>query len=167
MKEVAEESMKRAAVEKNSSSPDNLLTVSGDGTWKTRGHLPLIGVCTVIGVETGDSDTKTFNAVSANKPYGDDHLIQKIECVGHEKKGMGTRLRKLKLVYDYFLWGYVKSLVYADKPQTVDHLEDNIRRVIADIRPQMLEKVIENWTSRLGYIRASRGSPLPGIIFKM
>ncbi|GFV24644.1 putative LOC100569746 [Trichonephila clavipes] len=41
---------------------------------------------------------------------------------------------------DYFLWGYVKSLVYADKPQTLDHLEDNIRRVIADIRPQMLEK---------------------------
>ncbi|GFV57814.1 uncharacterized protein TNCV_3071931 [Trichonephila clavipes] len=68
---------------------------------------------------------------------------------------------------DYFLWGYVKSLVYADKPQTLDHLEDNIRRVIADIRPQMLEKVIENWTSRLDYIRVSRGSPMPEIIFKM
>ncbi|GFW11490.1 uncharacterized protein TNCV_3810091 [Trichonephila clavipes] len=68
---------------------------------------------------------------------------------------------------DYFLWGYVKSLVYADKPQTPDHLEDNIHRVIADIRPHMLEKVIENWTSRLDYIRASRGSPMPEIIFKM
>ncbi|GFX68837.1 transposable element Tc3 transposase [Trichonephila clavipes] len=34
---------------------------------------------------------------------------------------------------DYFLWDYVKSLVYADKPQTLDHLEDNIRSVIADI----------------------------------
>ncbi|GFX79831.1 uncharacterized protein TNCV_4981431 [Trichonephila clavipes] len=68
---------------------------------------------------------------------------------------------------DYFLWGYVKSLVYADKPQTLDHLEDNIRRVIADIRPQMLGKVIENWTSRLDYIRASRGSHMPEIIFKM
>ncbi|GFW88145.1 DUF4817 domain-containing protein [Trichonephila clavipes] len=68
---------------------------------------------------------------------------------------------------DYFLWSYVKSLVYADEPQTLDHFEDNIRRVIADIRPQMLEKVIENWTSRLDYIRASRGSPMPEIIFKM
>ncbi|GFV80398.1 transposable element Tc3 transposase [Trichonephila clavipes] len=67
----------------------------------------------------------------------------------------------------YFLWGYVKLLVYAHKPQTLDYLEDNIRRVIADIRPQMLEKVIENWTSRLDYIRASRGSPMPEIIFKM
>ncbi|GFU73022.1 hypothetical protein TNCV_4637561 [Trichonephila clavipes] len=43
--------------------------------------------------------------------------------------------------------GFVKSLVYADKPQTLDHLEDNIRCVIAAIRPQMLEKVIENWTT--------------------
>ncbi|GFS93815.1 putative DD41D transposase [Trichonephila clavipes] len=68
---------------------------------------------------------------------------------------------------DYFLWGYVKSLVYADKPQTLDPLEDNIHRVIVDIRPQMLEKVIENWTSRLDYIRVSRGSPMPEIIFKM
>ncbi|GFS70962.1 transposase [Trichonephila clavipes] len=68
---------------------------------------------------------------------------------------------------DYFLWGYVKSLVYADKPQTLHNLEDNIRRVIADIRPQMLEKVIENWTSRLEYIRTSRDSPMPEIIFKM
>ncbi|GFV07285.1 hypothetical protein TNCV_1312831 [Trichonephila clavipes] len=68
---------------------------------------------------------------------------------------------------DYFLWGYVKSLVYADKPQTLDHLEDNIRRVIADIRPQMLEKVIENWSSKLDYIRASRGSHMPETVFKM
>ncbi|GFV34742.1 hypothetical protein TNCV_1450461 [Trichonephila clavipes] len=68
---------------------------------------------------------------------------------------------------DYFLWGYVKSLVYADKPQTLDHLEDNIRRVIADIRPQMLEKVIENWTSRLDYIPVIRGSHMPEITFKM
>ncbi|GFU50258.1 uncharacterized protein TNCV_300911 [Trichonephila clavipes] len=49
----------------------------------------------------------------------------------------------------------------------LDHLEDNIRRVIVDKRPQMLEKFIENWTCRLDYIRASRGSPMPEIIFKI
>ncbi|GFV65855.1 putative DD41D transposase [Trichonephila clavipes] len=32
---------------------------------------------------------------------------------------------------DYFLWGYVKSLVYADKPQTLDHLEENIRVLLS------------------------------------
>ncbi|GFW52599.1 hypothetical protein TNCV_405271 [Trichonephila clavipes] len=31
----------------------------------------------------------------------------------------------------------------------------------------MLEKVIENWTPRLDYIRGSRGSPMPEIIFKI
>ncbi|GFY07057.1 uncharacterized protein TNCV_4203281 [Trichonephila clavipes] len=34
---------------------------------------------------------------------------------------------------DYFLWVYVKSLVYADKPQTLDHLEDNILAVLLPI----------------------------------
>ncbi|GFU17442.1 DUF4817 domain-containing protein [Trichonephila clavipes] len=85
---------------------------------------------------------------------------------GHNVTVNGNRSRDL-IPLDYFLWGYVKSLVYADKPQTLDHLEDNIRRIIADIRPQMLEKVIENWTSRLDYIRASRGSPMPEILFKI
>ncbi|GFV60438.1 transposable element Tc3 transposase [Trichonephila clavipes] len=66
----------------------------------------------------------------------------------------------------YCLWGYVKSLVHVDKPQTLDHLEDNIRRVIADIPPQMLEKVIEKSTFRLDYIQASHGSRMPEIIFK-
>ncbi|GFX95550.1 DUF4817 domain-containing protein [Trichonephila clavipes] len=68
---------------------------------------------------------------------------------------------------DYFLWSYVKSLAYADKPQTLDHLEDFIRRVIAIYGNKCWKKVIENWTSRLDYIRASRGSPMPDIIFKM
>ncbi|GFW12784.1 transposable element Tc3 transposase [Trichonephila clavipes] len=68
---------------------------------------------------------------------------------------------------DYFMWVYVKSLGYLDKSQTLDHLEGKICHVIADIRLQMLEKVIENWTSRLDYIRASRGSHMPEIIIKM
>ncbi|GFW15708.1 DUF4817 domain-containing protein [Trichonephila clavipes] len=68
---------------------------------------------------------------------------------------------------DYFLWSYVKSLVYADKPQTLDHLEDNIRRVIADIRPQMLEKVIKNWTSDWTTSEPAVAVICPEIIFKM
>ncbi|GFV74115.1 hypothetical protein TNCV_4510221 [Trichonephila clavipes] len=75
------------------------------------------------------------------------------------------------------IWSEAKPQVYVETPlhpekltvwpQTLDHLEDNIRRVIADIRPQTLEKVIENWTSSLDYILASRGSPMPEIIFKI
>ncbi|GFV22338.1 putative DD41D transposase [Trichonephila clavipes] len=68
---------------------------------------------------------------------------------------------------DYFLWGYVKSLVYADNPQTLDHLKTTFAVLLPIYGHKLLEKVIENWTSRLDYIRASRGSPMPEIIFKM
>ncbi len=67
---------------------------------------------------------------------------------------------------DYFLWGYVKSQVYTDKPQTLNDLEANIRRVIGGIQPQLLERVFENWTSRLGFLRERNGAHMPEIIFK-
>ncbi|GFU14436.1 uncharacterized protein TNCV_328971 [Trichonephila clavipes] len=68
---------------------------------------------------------------------------------------------------DYFLWGYVKSLVYADKPQTLDHLKTTFAVLFPIYGHKCWKKVIENWTSRLDYIRASRGSHMPEIIFKM
>ncbi|GFV43589.1 uncharacterized protein TNCV_1613631 [Trichonephila clavipes] len=58
-------------------------------------------------------------------------------------------------------------MVYADNPQTLDHLEDNIRQCYCRYTATNVGKVIENWTSRLDYIRASRGSPLSEIIFKI
>jgi len=67
---------------------------------------------------------------------------------------------------DYFLWGYVKSLVYADKPATIDALEASIVRVIRDIRPAVLEKVAKNWTSRMHFVKNSRGAHMPEIVFK-
>ncbi|GFT11106.1 uncharacterized protein TNCV_1084581 [Trichonephila clavipes] len=139
MKEVAEKSMNRAAVEENSLSPDNLLTVldrevlssfcKGCDSYKEvkfgikynkwqRAHkiscrknysgsackMEVDGMLRIFNRSEklhhlkysnyiGDDDTKTFNALSENKPYGDDHLIQKIECVGHVQKRMCTRLR--------------------------------------------------------------------------
>ncbi|GFU67447.1 hypothetical protein TNCV_1599291 [Trichonephila clavipes] len=67
----------------------------------------------------------------------------------------------------------VKSLVYADKPKNLDHLEDNIRRVIAEYtaitRPIYGHKCWKK-SSKIGrpdWTRASRGCPMPEIIFKM
>ncbi|GBN23147.1 hypothetical protein AVEN_71593-1 [Araneus ventricosus] len=51
--------------------------VSGDGTWKTRGHSSLVGVCTVIGAESGkviDIDVTSSYCKScevSNKLYSD------------------------------------------------------------------------------------------------
>ena len=44
----------------------------------------------------GDGDSKSFNTVCAAQPYGKDVTIDKLECVGHVQKRMGSRLRKLK-----------------------------------------------------------------------
>lgn len=43
----------------------------------------------------GDGDSKTYSGVLESKPYGEDFLIVKKECVGHVQKRMGTRLRDL------------------------------------------------------------------------
>lgn len=60
--------------------------------------------------------------------------------------------------HGYFLLGYAILFVYADKPETIDALEENIRRIIADIQ------VVENWASWLEFVRTSHGGHLPEII---
>lgn len=50
---VAEKSMNSAAYEEVELMGSSCIDVSGDGTWKTRGHTSRIGVCTVIGDKTG------------------------------------------------------------------------------------------------------------------
>lgn len=45
---------------------------------------------------------------------------------------------------DFFLWGYVKSLVYANKPEMLEDLRANIEREIAAIPVELCGRVIEN-----------------------
>ncbi|GFV50872.1 hypothetical protein TNCV_3921651 [Trichonephila clavipes] len=52
-RELADDSRKNAAKEEVSASGSNEICVSGDGTWKTRGHTSRIGMCSVIGDVTG------------------------------------------------------------------------------------------------------------------
>ncbi|XP_052128327.1 uncharacterized protein LOC113205481 isoform X2 [Frankliniella occidentalis] len=47
----------------------------------------------------GDGDSKTYPALVKAKPYGDELIPEKAECVGHVQKRMGTRLRTLKKSY--------------------------------------------------------------------
>lgn len=67
---------------------------------------------------------------------------------------------------DFFLWGYVKSLVYGNKPTTIDQLENNIIQTIGEIQPDLCNRVIQNWTSRIESCKRSRGGHLNDIIFK-
>lgn len=44
----------------------------------------------------GDGDSKGFAEVANSMPYGEEVLVQKLECIGHVQKRMGTRLKNLK-----------------------------------------------------------------------
>ena len=66
---------------------------------------------------------------------------------------------------DYYLWGAVKYKCYADKPETIHALKDNFREAIGEIQLHTIDNVFKNWTDRVGYRIASRGSHLNEIIF--
>ncbi|KZC03744.1 hypothetical protein WN55_06391, partial [Dufourea novaeangliae] len=67
---------------------------------------------------------------------------------------------------DYFFWGYLKSMVYANKRRTHDALRLNIGRCIRDISPELLHKVIENWVHRIRSCARSRGKHLNDVLLK-
>jgi len=42
---------------------------------------------------------------------------------------------------DFFLWGYLKSQVYTNKPQTIDALKVNVTNAIEQIQPESHRKL--------------------------
>lgn len=63
-----------------------------------------------------------------------------------------------------FLRGYVKSLDYVGRPQTINALKDNITHVIRDIERDICMKVFENLTSTLSSTQKNNGDYLADII---
>ena len=66
---------------------------------------------------------------------------------------------------DYYLGDAVKDKCYADKPETIDALKDNVREAIGEIQLHTIDNVLKNWTDRVSYCMASRGRHLNEIIF--
>ena len=66
---------------------------------------------------------------------------------------------------DYFLWGYLKSLVYKDRPQTLEDLQNAIRTEIANIPLSMLERVDQSFQNRLNQFIDNGGGHLKDICF--
>ena len=44
----------------------------------------------------GDGDSSTSSAILECKPYREDCVPNKLECIGHVQKRVGSRLRRLK-----------------------------------------------------------------------
>ncbi|KOC60664.1 hypothetical protein WH47_07117, partial [Habropoda laboriosa] len=51
---------------------------------------------------------------------------------------------------NFFLWGFLKSKVYANDPKTIDELKNNITAAINEIEFQLCENVMENLVKRNG-----------------
>jgi hypothetical protein len=68
---------------------------------------------------------------------------------------------------DFFLWGYLKALVYQTKPRTLDELKDSIRREVEVISEEMLARVLTNFTERLALCVEQNGSHLADVIFRV
>ena len=66
---------------------------------------------------------------------------------------------------NYYLCRAVKDKCYADKPETIDALKDNIREAIGEIQLHTIDNVLKNWTDRVDYCMASRDSHLNENIF--
>ena len=66
---------------------------------------------------------------------------------------------------DFFLWGHIKSLVYANKPATLDDLKDNIQREIANVPVEMCARVVENWVQIIDRCKRARGGHMTDIEF--
>ena len=57
---------------------------------------------------------------------------------------------------DIYLWGYLTSKVYIDKPRTLAQLKTNIESEIAAIPRAIRKKVIENALKRAHYVKIGR-----------
>ena len=58
---------------------------------------------------------------------------------------------------DYFLWGYLKDMVYKNNPRTIKDLKNNIRKEIRQISPETLGRVMANFTRRQNNVIETRG----------
>lgn len=58
---------------------------------------------------------------------------------------------------DFFLWGYLKSKVYVNRPQNINDLKERIRQEIRRITPDVISNVQNEFISRLGYCQIANG----------
>lgn len=69
------------------------------GNMETQAVVEMFKRSTTRGVKyknyIGDGDSKVYSNVCDAKPYGENYVVNKKECVGHVQKRMGKRLRDL------------------------------------------------------------------------
>lgn len=59
---------------------------------------------------------------------------------------------------DYFLWGYLKSKVYLNRPANLEDLKARIRQEIRRISPEVIANIQSEFIRRLGYCQVVNGA---------
>jgi hypothetical protein len=83
-----------------------------------------------------------------------------------ERDFSARRAHPMQPLLTFFLWGYLKSLVYTDRPRTLAPLRENIRQAIATIPIAMLERVHRHFGIRVNQCIANGGRHFLDIILK-
>ena len=65
---------------------------------------------------------------------------------------------------DFYLWGYLKDHVYANRPTTLDELKDSIVREIRAISQETCVRVFDNFLKRIRLCRERIGGHLEHVI---
>lgn len=58
---------------------------------------------------------------------------------------------------DFFLWGYLKSKVYVNRPDNLEDLKLRIQQEIEQISPQTIQNVLSGFRNRLAYCQEVNG----------
>jgi len=67
---------------------------------------------------------------------------------------------------DFFLWGYLKAMVYEQRPLTLEVLKEAIRQEVAAITPEIILNVIDNYQERLHQFINIQSRHLSDVLFK-
>ena len=59
---------------------------------------------------------------------------------------------------DFFLWGYIKNIVYAEKIRNIQHLQERITSVIETVTRDMIQKTWQEIELHLDVSRATNGA---------
>ncbi|XKL67289.1 hypothetical protein PGB90_002780 [Kerria lacca] len=66
---------------------------------------------------------------------------------------------------DYFFWGYVKDLCYANRSSTIEKLKNEIMRIFNTLETRILELVIRNFLTRLHHAIENSGRHIENVIY--
>ena len=58
----------------------------------------------------------------------------------------------------FFLWGYIKNIVYAEKIRNIQHLQERITSAIETVTEDMIQKTWQEIEFRLDISRATNGA---------